>query len=131
MTEAERKTAGNMLPLVLLTCGVVLIAMSFMPLSSLAKRDWTIADSEAFGQVTRELHDATLESPRQSARTEVELARYQENLEREFERLNSKLEHAQQAPQRWSRILVWTGAGFTAIGAVAHLAKQEAYILNS
>ena len=126
MTEAERRTAGNILPLVLLTCGVVLIVTSFMPLTSLAKRVWTISDSEALGQVTRELHDATLESPRQSARTAEELARYQDNLEREFERLNSKLEHAQQAPQRWSRILLWTGAGLTALGALAHLAKQEA-----
>ncbi len=125
MTKTERRTSGNHLSTVLLTCGVALIVVSFIPLPSLAKREWTIADSEAFGQVTRELHDATLESPRQSARTEEELAHYQENLEREFERFNSKLEHAQHAPQRWSRILLWSGAGLTAIGTLAHLAKQK------
>ena len=126
MTEAERRTAGNLFPQVLLTCGVALIVVSFMSLSSLAKREWSIADSEALGQVTRELHDATLGSPKQSARSADELARYQTNLEREFERLNSKLEHAQHAPERWSRILLWTGAGLTTLGVLAHLAKQEA-----
>jgi hypothetical protein len=125
MTEAESRTIGNLGSLVILMCGVALIAISFMPLSSLAKREWTIADSEALGQVTRELHDATQESSKQSARTAEELARYQANLEREFERLSGKLEHAKQAPERWSYILLWSGAGLTAIGALAYLAKKE------
>jgi hypothetical protein len=46
-------------------------------------------------------------------------------LEAEFEKLNEKLEHAQQEPQRWSRILLWSGAVLAGIGGLLHSTKRE------
>ncbi|MDZ4659692.1 MAG: hypothetical protein SH868_19130 [Bythopirellula sp.] len=126
MAESNRKFGFGIFPSLLLALGVVLVLASFLPLSALSKRQWTIADSEAFSQVTRELHDSTTQLPRQSGRTADELAGYQENLKQEFEKLKSKLEHAQQEPQRWSRILLWTGTALVGVGGLIHIAKQSA-----
>jgi hypothetical protein len=111
--------------LILLAIGVILIAASFLPLASLSRRQWTIEDSRQFSRVTRELHDATLEARGSTSRSFEEAASYETNLQKEFERLNSKLEYAQQEPQRWSRILLWSGAALAGMGVVMHLAQRK------
>jgi hypothetical protein len=111
--------------LVFLALGVMLIAASFLPLTSLSNLQWTIEDSRRFSRVTRELHDATIEARGSAVRSPTEAAAYESNLQEEFERLNRKLEYAQQEPQRWSRILLWSGAALAAVGLVVHLAQRK------
>jgi hypothetical protein len=97
-----------------------LIVTSFASFSFLAKRAWTVEDSQAFSQVTRDLHASTMDSPRSPGDSDL----YRAKLEREFERLSSKLAEAQDEPRRWSRWLLCTGAAVTAAGAVIHLARR-------
>lgn len=123
MAERTFKIGKEVMPLLLLVLGVVFVLASFLPLSGLSKRHWTIADSRDFGQVTRELHAATIEQPESMARTPEELARYHKNLNKEFQKLNKKLEQAQNEPQRWSQILLWTGATLAAVGGLLHVVK--------
>jgi hypothetical protein len=115
----------GLVSLILLTLGVLLIASSYLPLRSLTTSQWTIEDSQRFSRVTRELHDATIEARGPSMRNPVEIEKYETNLKKEFERLSSKLEHAQQEPQRWSRILLWSGAALAGVGVVMHLAQRK------
>ena len=121
MVEAERTPAFAHLALFLVALGLVLIATSFAPFSFLSKRAWTIADSEAFGQVTRGLHDSTMTLSRDSAAAD----RHRAQLEREYERLSTKLAVAQNKPSRWSRWLLWTGAAMTTAGALIHLMRRS------
>ena len=114
MTDVERTPALAHLALILVALGLVLIATSFAPFSFLSKRAWTIADSEAFGQVTRELHDSTMTLSRDS----VAADRHRAQLEREYERLSTKLAVAQNEPRRWSRWLLWTGACIDSGGGI-------------
>ncbi len=123
MAERTRKIGLEVIPPLLLILGVVLVLASFLPLSGLSKRQWTIEDSQAFSQVTRELHAATVEQSESMARTPEELARYHKNLNTEFQKLNKKLEQAQNEPQRWSQILLWTGATLAAVGGLLHVVK--------
>lgn len=126
MTDEKRSLARENPALILLILGVGLIVVSFLPLATLSARAWTIEDSEAYGEVTRQLHESTYQTPSEAGRTAEEMERYRENLAQEFEKLKSKLEHAQQEPQRWSRILLWTGTALVGVGAFLHIAKQSA-----
>ncbi len=126
MTDEKRSLAFENPSLILLILGAGLIVVSFLPLGSLSTRAWTMEDSEAYGEVTRQLHESTYQTPSEAGRTAAEMERYRANLQQEFAKLKSKLEHAQQEPQRWSRILLWTGAALVGVGGFLHLAKQSA-----
>lgn len=121
MTQAKRSPTRAHVPLVLVVLGLLLIAASFASFSALSKREWTIADSEAFSQVTREMHAETM-APRGDS---TAANRYQEQLAREYERLSTKLAAAQAAPRRWSRLFLWTGAGLATAGALIHLSRRS------
>ena len=121
MTDVERTPSTAYLALILVALGLVLITCSFASFSFLSRRAWTIADSEAFGQVTRGLHDSTMTLSRDS----VAADRHRAQLEREYERLSTKLAVAQNEPRRWSRWLLWTGGALTATGALIHQARRR------
>lgn len=104
----------------LLGVGVALIACSFIPLGGLSRSAWTKADSRALSVVSEELHH-----PRVTPATKEEEAAYRKNLLKQFDNLKVKLEHAQNEPARWSRIMLWTGATLAGVGGLVHLLKQE------
>ena len=126
MADAERRLPFENPSLILLILGVSLITVSFLPLGSLSESAWRMEDSQAYGKVTRELHESTYQTPSEAGRSPEEMERYRENLTQEFEKLKSKLEHAQQEPQRWGRILLWTGTALASVGGFMHFAKQNA-----
>jgi hypothetical protein len=121
MSDDERSTNFDHLALVLVVLGSLLIATSFASFSFLAKRVWTSKDSEAFAQVTRDLHSATLTPPRSSVDSQL----YWQKLQGEYDRLNSKLAAAQNEPRRWSRWLLGTGIAMTAAGALVQLSQRN------
>lgn len=112
--------------MILLSLGAALIIVSFLPLSSLSNRAWTWEDSQFYGKVSSELHKSAFQTAEEAGRTEREMERYRANLQQEFEKLKTKLEHAQQEPERWSRILLWSGAALAGLGGLLHIAKQTA-----
>lgn len=124
MNDAESSPAPTHPALVLVVLGLTLIATSFASFSFLAKRAWTLADSEAFARVTRDLHTATVVPPRSVLNAE-DADLYRKKLESEYERLSSKLAAAQSEPLRWSRWLLWTGAAITALGVVVHISWRS------
>ena len=126
MADVERRfTIAHLSPL-LLVLGVALIVVSFWPLSSLSNRAWTMKDSQYYGKVTSELHQSAFQSAAEAGRTEEEMERYRANLQQEFAKLKTKLEHAQQEPERWSRIFLWSGAALVGVGGLMHISKQSA-----
>jgi predicted transposase YdaD len=123
MPDDERRFDTSHLAAVLLVLGAILIAVSFLPLSSLSKRTWTMEDSRHYGDITRELHSSGYQSAAEAGRTEEEMERYRENLQQEFTKLKTQLEQAQNEPHRWSQILLWTGATLAAVGGLLHVVK--------
>jgi hypothetical protein len=100
-----------MLGICLLVCGI------FWPNMADRRSGWSNADSQKFAHVSATLHAAAHLG--NASNEEMK------ELQSEFDRLKIKLEHAQNEPQRWSRILLWSGAALAGVGVVMHLAQRK------
>lgn len=105
---------------VLIGLGVLLIVASLMPMPWLSRNAWSQEDSKAMSFVSQEMHH-----PRSRFSTKAERDEYHVKMKEQFDRLKTKLEHAQDEPQRWSQILLWSGAALAVVGVVMHLAHRK------
>jgi hypothetical protein len=105
---------------VLIGLGVLLIVASLVPLPWLSRTAWSQEDSKALSHVSQEMHH-----PRSVFSTKAERDEHHAKMKEQFDRLTTKLETARHEPQRWSRILLWSGAALAAVGVVVHLAQRK------
>lgn len=105
---------------ILIGLGVLLIVASFMPLPWLSRSAWSQEDSKTLSFVSQEMHH-----PRSVFSTQAERDAHHAKMKEQFDRLKTKLEHAQDEPQRWSRILLWSGAALAAGGLLVHLSQRK------
>lgn len=120
MPDPARRLDFDWLPSVLMVMGIVLIAASFLPFSSLTESRWTREDSQAFGHVSQEIHH-----PSRTDMSDAELAAHRRALQKEFESLQAKLERAMEEPRRWKNILLWSGAALAAVGGLVRIAHRD------
>jgi hypothetical protein len=104
----------------LISLGVLLIVASLVPLPWLSRNAWSQEDSKAMSFVSQEMHH-----PRSVFSTKAERDEHHAKMKEQFDRLKTKLEFAQQEPQRWSRIMLWSGAALAGVGVVVHLAQRK------
>ena len=116
--ESSFQLPSPLAPVLLLLAGLVLIVVSFLPLKEFLTPAWDASDSAQLAELRKRFHDSSYKSPERQGVTAEEADQMQANLVKEIERLDGKLSRAQGAPERWSRILFWSGAVFTAIGAL-------------
>lgn len=118
----SRETPGTFwdFSAVLIGLGVLLIVASLVPLPWLSRSAWSQEDSKAMSFVSQEMHH-----PRSVFSTKAERDEYHAKMKEQFDRLKTKLEYAQEEPQRWSRILLWSGAALAAVGLLVHLSQRK------
>lgn len=111
-------------PSLMLVLGVGLVVASFIPLDEVASNSqWTEEDAHAYERISVEYHRSSHQTPARAGLTQAELDQRHADLEKRFEKMRTKLEHARSRPKAWSRYLLVGGALLSALGALAHARK--------
>lgn len=108
-------------PYFLIMLGVIFVALSLLwPAIANSRASWSSAQAQEYAETSAALHEAAHDHAGKVT-TEQFVA-----LQARFEKNRTALEHAQQEPQRWSRILLWSGAALAGAGGLMHLSRQSA-----
>jgi hypothetical protein len=124
-TTDRRTNLAGLLPIFVMASGILLVAASWLPWEWTAQNKWTPEDSENYDRISLEYHNSAYESAARAGRTEAEMQRYRAKLQNQFELLRAKLQSAQQEPLRWSRLLLWSGAGLVLVGFLTQLVRLQ------
>jgi len=125
--QGEGEKAGTFpLPALVVTLGLTLVVLSFLPFGNLVThRLWTAADAARYDRVTLEYHKSAYQEPARAGLTQSQWQARHEQLQKEFEALRDKLATTRQQPHTWSQFLLWSGALFALGGGLSYRAAHS------
>ena len=127
MSRAEQSRVRRILPPALLLLGILLVALSFLPIGSrFAESQWTPEDSAHYDKITQEYKRSQYDTAARSGLSEEEWSSQRQRMKQEIDAMNQKLTRARAQPDFWSTLLLWSGAAFAAVGFFLHKRSDPA-----
>ncbi|MEM9658629.1 MAG: hypothetical protein AAF961_09740 [Planctomycetota bacterium] len=123
--ESSRNLKLARVQAALLGVAVALVAVSYLPLESVAESQlWSEEEAAERQRVAKEVKRLQFTTPREAGVDEEELRIQRERAGATLDALSEKLEAAQGAPRTWRRRLTWLAALLATAAGGCQFAKE-------